>query len=296
MTFRRALHAMIRWSWLILIIAGLTAVSARAVADSKGKTTYVATTLISEQQVQADKNGKYPAITNVPAKTAPDASHFIVADAANSAAKNLPGITASQLLDKLSVKPTDVNEAELAFSGSDKTEAQDALTAYAKAYVDFRRNEQRELIAPVLSAAEQAASIDSRAAPVVTTIQGSLDGTNSRVPDPTAVRVVKDNPSVSPGLATLAGLLAGLAIGILLALAFNRFDPRVRRVSDLEPPGIDVFEATPTDSPRCASTSSCRRSATGAASSPSARPTAATRSWPPPSSRTRSPTRASRRC
>jgi hypothetical protein len=50
---------------------------------------------------------------------------------------------------------------------------------------------------------------------------------------------------VSPGLATLAGLLAGLAIGILIALSLNRFDPRVRRASDLEPPGIDVFEATP---------------------------------------------------
>jgi hypothetical protein len=245
LTFRRALHAMIRWSWLILIIAGLTAVSARAVADSKGKTTYVATTLISEQQIQQDKNGKYPAITNVPAKTAPDSGHFIVADAANAAAKNLSGVTASQLLDKLSVKPTDVSEAELSFEGSNQAEAQQALTAYAKAYVDYRRNEQRALIEPILSAAQQAASVDPRGATVVTTIQGSLDSINSRIPDPTAVRVVRNNPSVSPGLATLAGLLAGLAIGILVALAFNRFDPRVRRASDLEPPGIDVFEATP---------------------------------------------------
>jgi Mrp family chromosome partitioning ATPase len=236
---------MIRWSWLILIIAGLTAVSARAVADSKGKTTYVATTLISEQQIQQDKNGKYPAITNVPAKTAPDASHFIVADAANAAAKNVPGLSASQILDKLNVKPTDVSEAELSFEGANKAEAQQALSAYSVAYVEYRRAAQRELITPILTAAQQSAAVDPRGQTVVDTIQGSLDGTNSRIPDPTAVRVTKTSPSVSPGLATLAGLLAGLAIGILLALALNRFDPRVRRASDLEPPGMDVFEATP---------------------------------------------------
>ncbi len=236
---------MIRWSWLILIIAGLTAVSARAVADSKGKTTYVAATLISEQQIQQDKNGKYPAITNVPAKTAPDASHFLVADAANAAAKNVNGVSSGQLLDKLSVKPTDVSEAELSFEGASKAEAQQALSAYASAYVDFRRAQQRALIEPILAAAQQSAAVDPRGQTVVDTIQGSLDGTNSRVPDPTAVRVTKTSPSVSPGLATLAGLLAGLAIGILIALSLNRFDPRVRRASDLEPPGIDVFEATP---------------------------------------------------
>ena len=80
-----------------------------------------------EQQIQQDKNGKYPAITNIPAKTAPDASHFIVADAANAAAKNVSGVSASQLLDKLSVKPTDVGEAELSFEGASKAEAQQAL-------------------------------------------------------------------------------------------------------------------------------------------------------------------------
>jgi hypothetical protein len=235
---------MIRWSWLILIVAGLTAVAARAVADSKGKTTYVATTLISEQQIQQDKNGKYPAITNVAAKTTPDSGHFLVADAANTAAKASGGVTASQLLDKLSVKPTDVSEAELSYEGSNEAETQRALAAYARAYVDYRRAVHRALLEPILSAAQQAAAVDPRGATVVTTIQGSLDGINGRIPDPTAIRVVKNTPSVSPGLATLAGLLAGLALGILLALAFNRFDPRVRRASDLDVPAMDVFEVT----------------------------------------------------
>jgi hypothetical protein len=48
---------------------------------------------------------------------------------------------------------------------------------------------------------------------------------------------------VSSATATLAGLIAGLLAGVLLALAITRFDPHVRRPSDLAAPGTPLFDS-----------------------------------------------------
>lgn len=245
LTFRSALHALLRWSWLILIIAVVAAGAARAMADSRMTTSYKATTQIREQQIEQDTDGRYPSITSATTSAPPDADHFLVPAVAAAVAKTLGTVTTGELLANLAARPIDVSEAELSYEASNKAEVAAPLTAYANAYVDYRRAQQRTLIETQLAAAQQSAQFDSGAQVAVNTLHGALEGTIGRVPNPPGVSVTKAEPSVSPRLATLGGLMAGIALGVLVALALNYFDPRVRRASELEPADIDVFQATP---------------------------------------------------
>lgn len=242
---------MIRWSWLILIVAGLIAVAARAVADSKSKSSYKATAVVRDVNVQVtNSTSGYPTVANPGAKVGLSPEHFLNSQAASGASAKA-GISADKLLSGLDASTLSGGEAQLTFTSATRDQAAAALNAYMKSFVALRQQTvtsqlQNAMPDPNATVTNRRGEVvpDPGAAASRNALQGALNAVPSQISVDTTAHVTKSNASVSPGLATLAGLLAGLSLGILLALAFNRFDPRVRRASDLDVPAMDVFEVT----------------------------------------------------
>jgi hypothetical protein len=250
LTFNRAVSAMVRWSWLILIIAVCVAVAARAVAGQRSHTSYSASVQVHLQQIQLDNTRGFPTADRLTPKTFPDGSVFLDAAAAKAAADVLKTVTAGELLAGIDATGVDVDTALLTYSARTRDAAARNLGAYASAFVEQRRSQQTSELTNAMPEEVQSyrangtVRTDIGALASRANLAAAIAGVSDRVRRG-EVQIEQQPGSLSPNAATLTGLLAGLAMGVLLALALNRFDPRVRRESELARPGVKVFSTTP---------------------------------------------------
>ncbi len=235
LTLRRALAPLMRWSWLIVVIAAATALATRSVARSHSHGSYQASVRIHE--VDTDL-GYSPTGELVPVvaqdRSAPTADELIVPAVARIAVRGLPGVPADKLRAGLSVRGVGPADAVLSYHAASSSQAATALDRYARAYIAYRRGVQQRALEQAL--AGSGSSLAS--AKLESAIRALPNLINQSQP----VSVSYSKSSVSSGLATAGGALAGLALGALLVLMAVRFDPRVRRASQVDVPGLDVYE------------------------------------------------------
>jgi Mrp family chromosome partitioning ATPase len=132
-----------------------------------------------------------------------------------SAAAGQLGISLPELLSSVTVTvPVDTEVMQISASASTATEAQRRAEELADAYVAYKKT------APLSSVPELV-----------------------RVITPALVPSAPIRPSVP--LNSLVGLLAGLVLGVLIALVRDRLDDRVRGVDDVEQRGLDVLATVP---------------------------------------------------
>ena len=142
LTPKRAISAVVRWSWLIAIIAVCTAVAGRAIAEKRSGTTYTASVQVHLQQVKLDNTRGFPSADRLTPKSFPDGSVFLDPAAAKAAADKLRTVTREQLLADIKAAGVDVDTALLTYSAPSRAAAATNLSAYATAFVDQRRAEQ----------------------------------------------------------------------------------------------------------------------------------------------------------
>ena len=176
-------------------------------------------------------------------KVLPDPASYELSAAVANAAQAL-GVSQGIVRDAVSGKALDATEAQLAYDADSAAAARRGAAAYAAAYVKARQGEQISMLTTALNSV-----------PAVADTSGGQDAhlaiTNALAAVPNQITVggdpsvEKQTASISPAAALLAGLMTGLATGVLLALALQRFDPRVRNASALDPADMDVYDSTP---------------------------------------------------
>ena len=244
LTLRGALAAMLRWWWVIAIVAIGFGIVARQVASSRQHGAYRATVTVREVEFDmSGSNGRYSLPRVVQPKVLPDPASYELSAAVANAAQAL-GVSQGIVRDAVSGKALDATEAQLAYDADSAAAARRGAAAYAAAYVKARQGEQISMLTTALNSV-----------PAVADTSGGQDAhlaiTNALAAVPNQITVggdpsvEKQTASISPAAALLAGLMTGLATGVLLALALQRFDPRVRNASALDPADMDVYDSTP---------------------------------------------------
>ena len=235
---------MLRWWWVIAIVAIGFGIVARQVASSRQHGAYRATVTVREVEFDmSGSNGRYSLPRVVQPKVLPDPASYELSAAVANAAQAL-SVSQGIVRDAVSGKALDATEAQLAYDAGSAAAARRGAAAYAAAYVKVRQGEQISMLTTALTSV-----------PAVADTSGGQDAhlaiTNALAAVPKQITVggdpsvEKQTASISPAAALLAGLMTGLATGVLLALALQRFDPRVRNASALDPADMDVYDSTP---------------------------------------------------
>jgi hypothetical protein len=243
MTFPRAARSAARLWWIPLLLALVGALAAMHVA-SASKTTYSATGQIHDQETALG----FSAGSGNPTPTSPyskatdlDASSFIATDPAQTVARHLNAVSAAELKSHLSFSAITGTDVQLTLSGQpSRKDAEQRLNAYLAALVAWKREGDArplQLVNANLHKPGSGASSDT-----IRSIETAL----TTIPRQIYVSQAADT-SVHRGFprwaATAGGILAGLALGLLIAAVIARFDDRIRRgreVSDPSARPVDV--------------------------------------------------------
>jgi hypothetical protein len=239
---RATAHVVRRW-WLLPLCAVLVAVAATTLSGhhiSDAKAT--ARVHIQDTTVTYQFQGQPQPFTAVHSVQDLTKSEFVdpqVASAAAAAQKN--GITAHQYLDNLGFAALDGTDIQLSYSdSSSEAIAAARLNAYVKALVHQRISGEKKAL---LQAADtlQSNGGDATAVARLHTAAGNLtqgihaNGTTTT----TAAKTL-------PGPALLAGgILAGIILGIAIALGIGQADPRIRSTGDLRAAGVRSLAVDP---------------------------------------------------
>ena len=166
---------------------------------------------------------------------------FVDPQIAAAAAANLGGgMTGSGLSGALGFTPLNGTDVELTYSGGGSTaEAGRRLKAYVNELISTRIATQRQQL-------ERAATkLNGQGGPPVTAaetrLQLAANGLSQQIFQVGSITASKSRSI--PSSAIVAGsAVAGLILGILVALALGQFDPRIRNVADLRLAGLRALE------------------------------------------------------
>ncbi len=245
---------LIRWSWLIALIAVGCGLAARTVADSHSKTQFTATTKLRDVEVtlKNSQNGSLVPVSND--KTLPTSDELILTPIVRRAAADA-GISEGVLKHRLSAKAIDADNVQFTYAAPTRAEAQQALSDYVQSFIAVRRAQQLSVLRNGL-ASLGTPTLNSNGQPVRGSstddagrqkIQAAITALPTQIARQGDLAVSEKDPAVSSSLALIAGALAGAALGVLIVLCMTQFDPLVRRRSALSVPGVDVFSSTPDD-------------------------------------------------
>ncbi len=160
--------------------------------------------------------------------------------AAAAAAKLGGGMTGSGLSGALGFTPLNGTDVELTYSGGGSTaEAGRRLKAYVDKLISTRIATQRQQLQ------RAAAKLNGQGGPPVaaaeTRLLAAANGLDQQIFQVGSITASKSRSI--PSSAIVAGsAVAGLIVGILVALALGQFDPRIRRVADLRLAGLRALE------------------------------------------------------
>jgi hypothetical protein len=274
LTFARVARTMARWWWFVLLCGAVVAAAAYLVAGKGVRTTYQAQSRLHavETVVSYDNRGEAVPATAVPRSVNDvNVQDFSVYQVAKAAARKLaPAPSPEQILARLTITPLSTTDVELSYPAATEQRATETLNAYAAEYVEWRRAQQERTLKDALgslqetlkgltkaqaalpvgdpNSARQAAAYGARRLEVQASISRmnlALDLIPKQVAAVGGLQISAKQSGLSSGLAAAGGLIAGLVAGALLVLLLVRFDPRIRRASDLRVPGVNVTNLDP---------------------------------------------------
>ncbi len=161
--------------------------------------------------------------------------------AAEVAAEQLGDITPEQLLAAVSMTPISLTDVDLEVSAGSQERARELLDAYVDAYVDYRRdadietleraNDQLQIAAGELN--EDQTGRRFQMVLQMDRLESAIDLVPQQIRTQGGIEVGAAEAELPTAGAAVGGLLAGAALGILLALLLGRFERRIRSGADV---------------------------------------------------------------
>ena len=167
---------------------------------------------------------------------------FVDLQTAAVAAKALgDGTTGQQIVDGLGFAALSGSDVQLSYSDSgSQAHVQRVLDAYVRTLVRERIATERQAL--TRAAANLRANGGDQTA--VARLQSAAAGLNQQIHPVGQIAVNAPRTIPKPALVA-AGLLAGLILGVLLALAAGQADPRIRTLADLRAAGVRAIPVDP---------------------------------------------------
>jgi hypothetical protein len=163
---------------------------------------------------------------------------FVDPQIAQTAANKLGGgITGSQLVSGLGFTALTGTDVQLTYSGGPSKIAQQRLTAYVTSLIAARRSSQEKVLRG------EAADLRANGTPrdVVNRLTVAADSVKNQIHSVGGVTVAPAR-TISRAILLAGALLAGLILGVLVALALGRADTRIRSSDQLRRAGIRSIE------------------------------------------------------
>jgi hypothetical protein len=163
---------------------------------------------------------------------------FIDPQIAQTAANKLGGgITGSQLVSGLGFTALTGTDVQLTYSGGPSQIAQQRLAAYVTSLIAARRSSQEKVLRG------EAADLKAKNTPadVVNRLTVAADSVKNQIHSVGGVTVAPAR-TISRAILLAGALLAGLILGVLVALALGRADTRIRSSDQLRRAGIRSIE------------------------------------------------------
>src|SRR3954451_2379848 len=239
---RAAAHVARRW-WLLPLCAVLVAVAATALSGhhiSDAKAT--ARVHIQDTTVTYQFQGQPQPFTAVHSVQDLTENEFVDPQVAAAAAASLKdGTTARQYLDNLGFAALDGADVQLSYSdNSSEAVAAARLDAYVKALVHQRISSERKQLLQAANTLQQHGG-DATAVARLTTAAGNLtQGIHPNGNTTTSAAKTLPGPALLAG-----GILAGIILGISIALGIGQADPRIRSTGDLRAAGVRALAVDP---------------------------------------------------
>ena len=243
LTFGRAMRMLsARW-WVVLICIVLVTVLGVSLAN-KRLSSATASARVHEQDTSvafSPQSGLPQPSTESRSVNELTRNDFVDPQIAAAAAAKLGGgMTGSGLSGALGFTPLNGTDVELTYSGGGSTaEAGRRLKAYVDELISTRITTQRHQLE------RAAAKLNGQGGPPVTAaetrLQVAANGLEQQIFQVGSITASRSRSI--PSSAIVAGsAVAGLILGILVALALGQFDPRIRSVADLRLAGLRALE------------------------------------------------------
>ena len=249
---RATAHVVRRW-WLLPLCAVLVAIAAttlsgRHISDAKA----TARVHVQDTTVTYQFQGQPQPFTTVHAAQDLTKNEFVDPQAAAAAAAALKnGTTARQYIDNLGFAALDGTDIQLSYSdNSSEAVVAARLNAYVKALVHQRISSEKNQLLQAANTLQSHGGDATAVARLQTAANNLPQGIHAN--GATTITAAK----TLPGAALLAGgILAGIILGIAIALGIGQADPRIRSTGDLRAAGVRslaVDPQSPTRWRRCA--------------------------------------------
>lgn len=254
-----------RRAWVVMLVGLALAAVAYRLAEQQESTYKASGRLhVVETVVSYDNSGKPIPATIVP-RTVSEVSveAFLVPDVARIAVKRegLERATPTGLLPRLVVTPLTTTDVSVQLSGPSQANVVRLLRSYLDSFVEWKRAQERTALEnarrtlartlELTPAGSTDFATSSARADVVEHISslrlaGRLLDEQITASGPIDVSAARP---LSPPVAGLGGLFAGLAGGALLVLLLARLDPWIRRASDIALPASRIADVDSSGDP-----------------------------------------------
>jgi hypothetical protein len=238
---RATAHVVRRW-WLLPLCAVLVAIAAttlsgRHISDAKA----TARVHVQDTTVTYQFQGQPQPFTVVHSVQDLTKNEFVDPQAAAAAAALKNGATARQYIDNLGFVAVDPTDIQLSYSDS-SSEAVVAgrLNAYVKALVHQRISSEKKQLLQAASTLQSHGGDATAVAQLQTAANNLPQGIHADGATTTSAA------KTLPGAALVAGgILAGIILGIAIALGIGQADPRIRSTGDLRAAGVRALGVDP---------------------------------------------------
>ena len=258
LTFRRSVRLILHRWWLVLLCgAGFAALAFGLTGFQKGH--YTATNVLSVSDY-AVVNDQYTSKLELVSSNPKFADGWVTQDFVNAAAAQqavkLLGstscVTPSSLINGLTVTGLTTSSLQLDLVGcSSQTETAAALDKYSKVLLTQRSARERAQIADTINRIQSGELLQgspdkdgtlARLKIGLASLQVDSTGNGPSFAHTDATTTFTKASGPKGVVAGVGGLLAGLAVGVLIALAIGRLDRYARHPEDIEVDGVPVVD------------------------------------------------------